>query len=222
VSTAIVSTKQSAHIAKLESIYQALAECRTFPEVLKIHNFADTARDLARKAHLGRDIQNRAAEISLEASRKAGAILQQLNKSEGGRPSEKTAASVAGVSEYAQTLADTLTPERTAQHWQTLADIPEESFTAYIQQSKDLQTEITQAGLLKSAKKAANRKCPTPVVSPDPTPAAAGDEALNFINGLVGPMSLMDTLRVYVKIIKELTNRVIDIRKTLQEKECVS
>jgi hypothetical protein len=101
--------------------------------------------------------------------------------------------------------------------------VPEEKVTEYIAAVHKAEGgEITSSGLLKAAKKAANRECPTPVASPDPTPAAAGDEALNFINGLVGPMSLMDTLRVYVKIIKELTNRVIDIRKTLQEKECVS
>jgi hypothetical protein len=55
-----------------------------------------------------------AAEISVLASRKAGEVLRQLEKSKGG-DSGVAAASIAGASEYAKALEDTGTSERTAQ-----------------------------------------------------------------------------------------------------------
>jgi hypothetical protein len=178
VSTAIVRRnpipqKQVAALANLDRARQMLAECDILSEVKKIKNIAEAARVYARAAHLGRESQNYAAEISLDASRRAGEILKQLERGKTG-PKELSA-TLAGNSEYTQTLKDTATPERTAQRWQTLADIPEETFSEYIQQSKDLDTEITQAGLLKAAKKAAKRKCPTPVVPPKKPQVSAAD-----------------------------------------------
>jgi hypothetical protein len=172
-STAIVLFEPPPQLANLEAARQTLAECRTLSEVKKIRDIAEAVRVYVRAAHLGRESQNYAAEISLEASRRAGEILKQLERGKTG-PKELPA-SVADNSEYAQTLKDTQTPERTAQHWQTLTDIPEETFTDYIQQSKDLKTEITQAGLLKAAKTAANRKYPTPVNPPEKPQISAAD-----------------------------------------------
>jgi hypothetical protein len=221
MNTSIVLSEPSPQLAMLDRARQMLAESRTLSEVKKIRDIAEAARTYAKAAHLGRESQNYAAEIALEASRRAGEILKQLERKPGER-TDKPAASVAGGSEYARTLLDTQTPERTAQHWQTLADIPEETFTDYIQQSKDLKTEITQAGLLKVAQRAASRERPTPAVATDRTPIAALEEALNVINNLTGPMSLIDTVWVYANIAEELKSRVIEFGKMLREQGSVS
>lgn len=49
---------------------------------------ADILKTMARKAKLSRDAQNDWAEYKLDAERKAGSILQQMDKNKGGRPSK--------------------------------------------------------------------------------------------------------------------------------------
>jgi hypothetical protein len=168
--TALATVEHSSQLANLERAKQMLAEYRTLPEIKKSRDIAEAAKVYARAAHLGRESQNYAAEIALLASRKAGEILSQLQKTP-----KQSAASIAGDSEYRKTLNETHTPERTAQEWQVLAKIPEETFSEYVQQSKDLKTEISRAGLLKVAKKAENRNCPSPVVPLQKREVSAAD-----------------------------------------------
>src|SRR6266852_3603492 len=108
-------------LAQLDRARQALAEARTLPEVKKIRDQAEAMRTYARAAHLSREAMNYAGEIKLLAERKAGELLGQLKKSQGGY-APNAAASVAGASEYAQTLKDTGTPSRTASHWQRVSE----------------------------------------------------------------------------------------------------
>src|SRR5207245_119139 len=112
---------------------QMLAESRTLSEVKKIRDIAEAVRTYAKAAHLGRESQNYAAEIAMLAACKAGEILKQLERDTPKQSgAKKGAASVAGPSEYAQTLKETNTPERTAQYWQELGSVPEEKRTEYI------------------------------------------------------------------------------------------
>jgi hypothetical protein len=91
---------------------------------MRIRDLAEAAKVYTRAAHLGRECQLYAAEISLLASRKAGEILSQLERSDGGRPKRKTRDNVSPVSRYRQTLQETRTSVRTAQRWQELAKVP--------------------------------------------------------------------------------------------------
>ena len=152
MSAAIVLYEQSSQLAKLEQARQMLAECRTLSEVKKIRDIAEAAKVYARTAHLGREAQNYAAEIAVRASRKAGEILKQMNKSKGG-DAKHAAASVAGASEYAQTLKETDTPERTAEYWQQLAEVPPETVEKYLREKQETNSEITAAALLTAHRK---------------------------------------------------------------------
>ncbi|HEX2714594.1 MAG TPA: hypothetical protein VHM88_20570 [Candidatus Acidoferrales bacterium] len=123
---------------------------------MKVRDIAEAARTYAKAAHLSREAQNHAAEIALLAARKAGEILSKLEKSKGGAGTHEdkkvTAASIAGVSEYTQALKDTDTPERTAQYWQRLADVPQTVVDQYFTDCKEGVSEgpeITAAGLLR-------------------------------------------------------------------------
>jgi hypothetical protein len=125
--------QSNATIEKLERARLQLAECKTLEEVKRIRDVATAARVYAKAAHLCRDAQQFAAEITLTASRKAGEILKQLDKTPaGGDRRSDQAASVAACSEYSRTLDETGTPERTARYWQTLADVPEETVKRYV------------------------------------------------------------------------------------------
>jgi hypothetical protein len=138
-------------LAKLETARLALRDARTLPDVKRIRDIAEAARVYAKAANVGREAQNYAGEIALLAACKAGEILEQLAKGKTGP--KKLSAKAAGNSPYRQTLVDTNTPERTAQHWQKMAAIPEKKRAAYIAEVKESPTgEVTAAGFLKAAK----------------------------------------------------------------------
>jgi hypothetical protein len=139
-------------LAKLDKARQALAESRTLDEVKQIRNMAEAARTYAKAAHLGREAQNYAGEIKLLAERKAGELLGQLDKSKPGP--KKLDAKLAPNSEYTQTLKDTNTPKRTAQYWQKIAQVPENTVHEYIETTRKTgKGEVTTAGLLREAAK---------------------------------------------------------------------
>ena len=136
-------------LANLDRVRIALAKARTLPEIVKIRNLAEAARTYAKAAHMSKESLDYAAELKLSAERKAGRILSRLQRSSGGRP-EKTAASLAGVSEYQKTLEDTDTPTRTARYWQEVAAIPEETVRSYVTKAKlDDKNPITTSGLIR-------------------------------------------------------------------------
>jgi hypothetical protein len=139
-------------LAKLDKARLMLFEARTLPEVKKIRDIAEAARVYAKAANVGREAQNYAGEIALLAACKAGEILEQLGKSNGGRP-KKTATKAVPVSEYKQTLKDTSTSSTTAKRWQKMAAIPEKKRAEYIAAVKESPAgEVTASGLLKLAK----------------------------------------------------------------------
>src|SRR5260370_8284221 len=82
------------------------------------------------------------------ASRKAGEFCSGLERKDGqGR--DKPAAMTAGGSEYRKALEDSDTPERTAQLWQKLAQVSEKNVNKYIASCRELDEDITAAGLLR-------------------------------------------------------------------------
>jgi hypothetical protein len=155
---ATADKQSSTAIAKLDKARMILLEAKTLPEVLPILSLAGAAKDYAKRAQLGREAQNYAAEIAVLAACKAGEILKQLGRNQGER-TDKLPANVAGGSEYSKTLEETGTAERTAQYWQKIAEVPEDSRSAYFARVQNADNgEITVAGLLRAAPHAEKRK----------------------------------------------------------------
>lgn len=139
-------------LAKLDRATQMLSEAKTLDEVKGIMDIAEAARTYARAAKLGLEEQNHAAEIKLRAERKAGDLLQQLERGGGGdRKSEEIKNSGVEnlISEYREVLEEQEIPSTTAHRWQSLAKLPERSFESYIAEKQEAQEEITTAGVLK-------------------------------------------------------------------------
>jgi hypothetical protein len=151
MSTSLVPIDHPSQLAKLGQAQQMLAECRTLSEVKKIQNYALAYKVYAKAAHLGREIQNSVAEIVLLASRRAGEILSQLEKTPKQNAAKKSTDTVTGDSEYRKTLNETETDERTAERWQKLAAIPQPTVDNYINAAREKKQAITAAGLLKLA-----------------------------------------------------------------------
>ena len=94
-------------------------------QVNRFYDIAEAARTYARAAKLGLEAANHAAEVKLRAERKAGELLQQLERAPGARTDIQPTDRLSASSEYRQTLQDTGVEERTAQRWQTVAQVPD-------------------------------------------------------------------------------------------------
>ena len=106
-------------LAKLSAATYALAEAKTLEDVKQIMDIAEAARTYARAAKLGLEAANHAAEVKLRAERKAGELLQQLERAPEGRPQKLNQPGI--VSEYREVLTENDIAQTTAHRWQTVA-----------------------------------------------------------------------------------------------------
>lgn len=129
-------------LARLSAATQALAEARTVDEIKQIMNLAEAARLYAKKANLGLEAQNHAAEIHLDGARKAGEMLRQLEKKPGER-TDITSCNGAQGSEYRAVLEDTGTSRFDANRWQAIASLPDDVYTSHKEAVKAQRKELT-------------------------------------------------------------------------------
>jgi hypothetical protein len=173
--TAIVLHNKPQMLAKLDQARKLLAACLTLPEVKPILALAAAARTYAKINTLSRDSQNYAAEISIRAKRRAGEILESLERKPGLRLDVATPAGAAdepltglpGGSPYAAALAEIKVPGRSAADWRRLSKVPETTLVDYIKvirdgittnpmRNKAAEDYVTEAGLLRADKKNAH------------------------------------------------------------------
>lgn len=129
----------------LDQAGQALAEASSFEQIKDIRDKAEAVRKYAQSASLGLDIQNRAAEVKLQAERQAGKLLSQLSLRGGDRRSksrrERLKLDDLGISRNQST------------RWQMQAKVPENIFRDYIKQTCEAGKELTSANFMRLAKR---------------------------------------------------------------------
>ncbi len=141
----------STDIQRLDPARRALAEAEALPEIAKLIDYGEAAKQAAKRAGLAEESQKAWAIFSLEAQRKAGELLRQAPKHEGGRP-RKTGVRVTPVSSPPP-LRDVLGTQtddeakNKSSRWQAVADVPQETFEEYVEDAE----EPSRAGLLKHA-----------------------------------------------------------------------
>lgn len=125
-----------------------LAEIHSVDDARSIVDLAEAARVYARQVGLGLEAQNHAAEVKLRAQRRGGEILQQIERSNGGRPKKNSEQAAPSFSSQLEALE---IEETAAKRWQNIAKMPEEKFEDFIAETKESGGEITTAGALKIA-----------------------------------------------------------------------
>lgn len=138
-------------LARLSAATHALAEAKTLDDVKRIIDIAEAARTYARAAKLGLEAANHAAEVKLRAERKAGELLQQLERAPGARTDIQPDSSLERGSEYRAVLTDSDIAPTTAHRWQTAATVPADIFEEHVVTVQQKQQELTSAGVLRLA-----------------------------------------------------------------------
>jgi len=135
-------------LAHFDNARQSLSLASSIDEVKTIRDRAEMLRAYAKQAGESLDMQNQCAEIKLRAERRAGEILKEQDKNEGGRPPENQSHDATSYSKP-PTLEDIGINKSQSSRWQQIAGVPEQKFEAYIEEKKASKEEITTAGILK-------------------------------------------------------------------------
>lgn len=137
-------------IEKLNIARQLLSEAKNLDDVLHIRDIAEAARVYAQAAKLGLENQNEAAEVKIRAERKAGEMLAQMPKQNGGDAMRARYQDV--TEDIPPTLADLGIEKMQSSRWQAIANLPEDIFEEHITETKADGKELTTAGLIRVAK----------------------------------------------------------------------
>ena len=138
-------------------------ETATLDEAREIHSFAAGFSTVLQKRRDAAAVQVDAAEVVLWAERRLGDLLEPLLRHQGGRPPKNSDT----LSPF-QTLDELGVRKKQSERWQTIAGIPRELFTDYLERARHQQKPATQAGLLRIAsdlKRAESRQAASPTRS---------------------------------------------------------
>jgi hypothetical protein len=145
-----MSAFQPRELVLLDTASRALAEAHTIDEIRDIRDRAEAVRCYARSAALGLQVQNHAAEVKLQAERKAGKMLCGLRMRGGDRKSNRYHGQLK--------LADIGVSQTQSKRWQKEASVPAEVFREYIAAANEAGRELTTRGLLRLAARLANNR----------------------------------------------------------------
>ena len=115
-------------LVRYDAMLHAIAQCHEVDEIKQIHDQA-AALEAAARVAMNTEAERQAIEIRIRAERQAGALMSALER---GKTGPKLSGSVADNSDYRRTIKKAGVPERTARHWQELADVPAERFEAHL------------------------------------------------------------------------------------------
>ena len=124
---------------------KALEKAATFGEVKKIRDKAEALRQYARQSGESLEMQNRCAEIKLRAERRAGELLEPINK---GRPKKMYHDDTFSLPQLSQMGISRLQSSR----WKTIAKLPEPLFEQHIAETKEKHEELTSLDVRKIAR----------------------------------------------------------------------
>lgn len=160
-------------LVRYEAARAALQAAHDVDEVKDIRDKAQAMAAYARQAQDNAMVLW-ASEIKVRAERRAGEMLAEMPKHNGGRPA-KTGNSASPVSE---TLKDMGVSKRQSAQWQKVAAIPDEKFEKVVEEMKDAGL-ITTSAVLRTATKPKKVKERAPAEKKPPKekqPKPSGDE----------------------------------------------
>lgn len=145
---------QPRELALLSRAEQALAEARTVDEVRSIRDKAQAAKAYAKKARLSKDIILHASTIKVQAERRLGEMLDDIELAKAAPGNQYTGKQV-DRSQNATgpiRLRDLGITKSESSRAQQIAALPAATFNRYVKGCVDSQQEPTTAGLLRLAK----------------------------------------------------------------------
>ena len=154
-------SKSNGQLVHLMKAKRELALVTRIDEVKEIRDKAEALRAYSKQAGESLEMQNSCAEIKIRAERRAGELLQDIDKNGGGRPT-KTSNTMLQVS--GPTLLELGVTRMQSSRWQIIANIPARIFEGHVKETMaramtgDARAELTTVGVLKLAKRQERRQ----------------------------------------------------------------
>lgn len=122
-------------------------------EVDEVKDIRDKAEAMAAYARQAKDTElvKWATEIKVRAERRAGQMLAEMPKQDGGHAAKVKARSH-DVTEVPKTLADIGITKNESSRWQKLASVSDQQFEHAVAAAKEVAGEVTTAAMLRAAK----------------------------------------------------------------------
>lgn len=137
-------------LVKFNEAYHAIMVAKTIDEVKEIRDKAEALRHYLRQQGAGLEMQNACAEIKVRAERRAGELLGEVERSNGGRPENN---SLHHATSFQQVLKENDLSPWSAHRFQSIASIPELVFEQTIAETRATDDkELTTTQLLKLSK----------------------------------------------------------------------
>lgn len=137
-------------ITRYDQMRSALVQAHSIDDVKEIRGKAEALRQYAKQAGESLENQNMIAEIKLRAERRAGELLREMPKQDGGDAMRARSHHVTEVV-IPPSLDDLGITKMQSSRWQSIASLPEAVFEAEIIEAKAQNMELTSAGMLKVA-----------------------------------------------------------------------
>jgi uncharacterized caspase-like protein len=125
-----------------DAMVRAIAKAEKVDEVKDIRDKAQALEAYARQAR-DNEALNRAVRIRVRAERRAGELLEKMDKAKGARErGTKRGTATRSTDSTASTLADLGVSKYQASRWQKLAQIPEKVFEERLLNLRDINTTV--------------------------------------------------------------------------------
>lgn len=145
-----IETETGTGLVKWDSARTAIAECKTVDEIKFIRNKAEAMRAYAKQIGESLGVQNDLAEIKIRAERKAGELINEMDLSKGGRPSNQDDSQKdTNVVNDTKTYKELGITSMQSQRWRDIAYISEEDFESKIVDIKSSSKELTSSDIIK-------------------------------------------------------------------------
>lgn len=152
-------------LTKYDAARHALQIASNVDEVKDIRDKAEAMAAYARQAK-DTELVEWATEIKVRAERRAGQMLAEMPKQDGGHAKKITRSH--DSTEFPKTLAEIGISKNESSRWQKLAAVPDDQFEQAVAAAKDVAGEVTTAAMLRIEK--ASRPA-TPDKQADPAEA---------------------------------------------------
>jgi hypothetical protein len=183
-------------LAMIDRALTALSKSEDLGDVKSIRDTAEALRHHAINVKASLLLQNRATELKLRAERRAGDILSAMRLRGGDRVSDSAADRIK-LAEYGITHSQSA-------RWQLEASLPEEAFTAFVNEVVEAGKELSSAALLRVVarhKTNAKRSDPVEALADETEPmedAAESDRQLDT------PHDAITEIRNHIKTLCDL------------------
>jgi len=147
------SPKHPQELVLLSQAYAALSKATTIDEVRLLRDQAESIKAYVRKARLGRKLFIDASIVKIQAERKLGVLLKQMQLAKATPGNQHSSLQTPQSQVNGSIRLDELGITKSdSSRYQQIAAIPDDIFEKYVQAHIDSGTEITTSALLRIAK----------------------------------------------------------------------